>query len=94
MHISLFTIAIPVNYTGEFRELLEATIYHSDYKMYFFKFDLGASCQHPPPPSCRLMCPYITEKAETHIRSGGVERSILPLPEIELNSFSVQPVTK
>jgi len=27
MHISLFTVAIPVNYTSEFREFLEATTY-------------------------------------------------------------------
>jgi hypothetical protein len=40
------------------------------------------------------MHPYITEKAATHIRSGGVERNILPLPEIGPNSLFVQPVTK
>ena len=28
-----------------------------------------------PPPSSRWLCPCITEKAETHIWSGGVERS-------------------
>jgi hypothetical protein len=34
MDISLFTVAIPVNYTSEFREILEATTYYKKYTKY------------------------------------------------------------
>jgi len=32
VYISLFTVEIPVNYTGEFRKLFEATTYISEFE--------------------------------------------------------------
>ena len=39
MYISLFTVAIPVNYITEFREILEATTY-----VYLFIYDDVIAC--------------------------------------------------
>ena len=61
---------------GNFLKLLFIIV--ATKSVFFFKFDLGAA-RHPSPRSARWMCPCITEKVETHIRSGGVERSIFTI---------------
>jgi len=83
MHISLVTAAIPVNYTGEFRKILKLLfIIVTTKSVNFVKFGLGQPAGPPPPPppsSSRWWCPCFTEKAETHVRSGGIERSIFTI---------------
>jgi len=75
MHISLDTAAIPLNYTGEFREILKLLfIIVTTKSVYFLNSIWGRPpVTSPPLPSSRWMCPCVTKKA------GGVERSIFTI---------------
>ena len=90
MHISLDTAAIPLNYTGEFREILKLLFIIVTTKSVYFLNSIWGRPPVPPPPSL----PPVGCALALQRRLAVSKEVFLPLPEIEPSSFSVQPVTK